>query len=166
MLLVVGGLVGVSIVFALGVERGKQLARAERPLLGAQTILANGAQAPQAPADVKAKAVAPTDRTPDASPPKTTPELKAAPKAGSSPKAPTKIVGGKSRYAVQVVSYRRPKLARLELQRLQQRGERAFLLMKQDTVALLVGPFPSKENAQAKLASLRQRYEGCFLRSL
>ena len=69
-------------------------------------------------------------------------------------------------FAIQVVSYRQPELAQKELQRLQQRGEHAFMLLKQGTAALLVGPFSTKETASVKLTGLRSLYHDCFVRNL
>jgi cell division septation protein DedD len=82
-----------------------------------------------------------------------------------SPK-PGKTIVPKSRFAVQVVSYRQLKLAKRELQRLQQRGEAAFLVSSPDRTVLLVGPFVNKERASSKLVSLKRRYQDCFVRTL
>ena len=72
----------------------------------------------------------------------------------------------KSHYAVQVVSYRQPQLAKRELNRLQGLGERAFLMLRGGYAVLYVGPFPSKEHALEKLVGLKTRYQGCFLKVL
>lgn len=153
MLLGIASLVGVSVVFALGVERGKRLARAERPLLihslGASSV--RPAPTSAAPESLSAPA--------GLLPSRPAPSSARRPASGPERKEP-------SRYAIQVVTYSRPALAQRELQRLQQRGERAFLVVKQGRVVLFVGPFPTKENASAKLTSLRQRYQDCFIRSL
>jgi cell division septation protein DedD len=73
---------------------------------------------------------------------------------------------GESRFAVQVVSYSQAKFAQQELQQLQRQGEKAFLLKRQGKTTLLVGPFPTKENAASKLSGLRPRYRDCFIRTL
>lgn len=154
-LLMIIGLIGVSVVFATGVERGKQLARTERLLQPSQATLSAEAKAPsQVPAGASAGG---TERP-------SVPSLKTAPDQG--PSKPGKTVVNKSRFAVQVVSYSQPQLAQRELQRLQQRGEQAFLVNREGRTALLVGPFPTKDRASAKLANLRRYYQDCFIRRL
>lgn len=149
----IASLVGLTIVFALGVERGKQLVRSERVLLARQ-------QTPQPQAVVPTPSVA-----------KTTKPSVAAPTAPVKPKTPVKLATppaatSGSRYAIQVVTYRQPQLAKRELERLQAKGERAFLMNRQGLTALCVGPFPSKDNAKEKLVQLKDRYQGCFLKTL
>ena len=148
-----------SIVFSFGVERGKQLARLERPLLDRapsagieSSATAEKPDAPAAPLTVPTQAVAPPVRRDTPSPARMVPA-----------RSPVKA---KSRFAVRVVTYSQPKLAQLELQRLQQRGEQAFIVKQTSSVALYVGPFPTKQNASAKLGSLRKRYQDCFIQSL
>jgi cell division septation protein DedD len=65
-----------------------------------------------------------------------------------------------------VVTYRQPQLAKRELERLQAKGERAFLMSRKGLTVLCVGPFPSKDNAKEKLVQLKDRYQGCFLKTL
>ena len=176
MLCAMAGLIGCTIVFAGGVERGKRLVRAERMLLSRQ----EPAPAPSAPSSA-----------PTASAPSDAGETAAAkPKAPAAPaQAPTKIKvktryveapagqpadavpaapsgSGSGRYAVQVVSYKRVPLAQQELRRLQGTGERAFLIMRNGLTMVYVGPFPSKQNAREKSASLKDRYQDCFVRTL
>ena len=142
----IAGLVGLTIVFALGVERGKQLVRSERVLLAREQPLPMSASAAKT-----------------AKPP--TP----APTAPVKPSAPSRLAGSTSqasRYAIQVVSYRQPQLAKRELDRLQATGERAFLVTRKGFTVLCVGPFPSKDNAKEKLVQLTPRYQGCFLKTL
>ena len=150
----IASLVGLTIVFALGVERGKQIVRSERVLLARQ-------QAPQPQTVVPA---------PSSSSAKTTKPSVAAPTTLVKPKTPVKLAApsamSRSRYAVQVVTYRQPQLAKRELDRLQAKGERAFLMSRKGLTVLCVGPFPSKDNAQEKLVQLKDRYQGCFLKTL
>ena len=148
----IAGLVGFTVVFALGVERGKQLVRSERVLFARQ----------QPPPQPQAVAPAPSSV-------KTAQPVTAAPATAVTPRAPTKVAtpgASRSRYAVQIVTYRQPQLAKRELERLQAKGERAFLVNRQGLTALCVGPFPSKDNAKAKLVQLKDRYQGCFLKTL
>lgn len=161
------GLIGCSVVFALGVERGKQLVRAERPLLDARPPIRDHAASTHTPSQEASAAPSATpSRSPNASAPATMPPPKATPSLGKGRRAPVKLATSQSRFAVQVVSYRQLQLARRELERLRQRGEQAFLVTKHGTVALLVGPFPTKANASEKRARLRAHYQDCFIRTL
>ena len=161
----IAGLVGLTVVFAFGVERGKQLVRSERVLLARQ-------QHPQ-----QLDASAPTGRvvsesgtaktpTPSAD---STKQVPAATPSSVKPTAPSKLaapIPGGSRYAIQVVSYRQLQLAKREMDRLHATGERAFLVSRKGLTVLCVGPFPAKDNAKEKLVQLKDRYPGCFLRTL
>jgi cell division septation protein DedD len=155
--------IGLTLVFACGVERGKQLVRSERVLLARQHPTL-----PQSPTTSSAF------ESPTATPsvPATTeterPKREHIPAPAITPKVkrPGKPASGKSRYAVQVVTYSRPQLAKQELDRLQARGERAFLVMRDGRTILYVGPFPSKVNASEKVAMLKARYQDCFVRTL
>ena len=179
MLCAMAGVIGCTVVFAGGVERGKRLVRAERMLLSRQ----GPAPAPSASSSAPA--------APTASAPSDAGEAEAAkPKSPAAPaQAPTKIKvktryvdapavqsteagaaapsgSGSGRYAVQVVSYTQVRLAQQELRRLQGTGERAFLIMRNGLTVVYVGPFPSKQNAREKSANLKDRYQDCFVRTL
>lgn len=160
----IAGVVGLTIVFALGVERGKQLVRSERVLLAREQPLSMSApvaDGPKTSADQAAKPAAPAAKTAKAA--------TSTPTAPVKPSAPSKLAASTSqasRYAIQVVSYRQPQLAKRELDRLQAKGERAFLVMRKGFTVLCVGPFPSKDNAKEKLVQLKDRYQGCFLKTL
>ena len=153
-------LIGISVVFAFGVERGKHFARTE-PGVFEPSVSASQRQASAAgPGEALAtrpptggKGSAATSSAPNTVPKQPSPK-------------PGKTIVPKSRFAVQVVSYRQLKLAKRELQRLQQRGEAAFLVSSPDRTVLLVGPFVNKERASSKLASLKRRYQDCFVRAL
>lgn len=145
-LLLMVGLVGCSVVFAWGMERGKRVARRERPLLAAPTATRQASVA-----------------TREAGSPPT----REAQTATAVAEAPADVKPtATSAFVVQVVTYRRHELADQELQRLQRQGEPAFIRKKQDKTVLYVGPFSTKEHASAKLTSLRKRYRDCFIRSL
>jgi cell division septation protein DedD len=167
--LVVAGMaavIGLTIVFAGGVERGKQLARTERALLVREEPPA------KAPMDAGgARTTKPTaSPTVDAAPDKKS--APTVPAAGPQPKPRTRLASEEAsgvserRYAIQVVTYSRPELARRELGRLQARGERAFLVIRDGRTVVYVGPFPSKGNAKDKLATLKSRYQDCFVKTL
>lgn len=160
------GLIGLTVVFACGVERGKQLVSGERAVLARQQPVV-----PQpATSGGKGRAPAATESGP-ATPAAKADETERAPTPALSPftpKAtqPRKLVVGTSRYAVQVVTFSRPQLASQELQRLKARGEMAFLILRDGRTSVYVGPFPSKQHANKKLAMLKPRYQDCFVKSL
>ena len=151
------GLIGLTVVFACGVERGKQLVRTElfaqqHEPVGSPVVATGTAPGSAQPAMTM------EERTPASVPSVSPPAPKAAP--------PKKPLGGRSRYAVQVVTYSRPQLAKLELERLKARGEAAFLVIREGRTRVYVGPFPSRSNADKKLAQLKTRYQDCFVKSL
>ena len=143
------GIIGLTVIFACGVERGKQLARYEGR---ASSALEPPAAIPALPAAPVATITA-TQRVPASG---------VAPKI----KAPSKPAIVRSRYAVQVVTFSRPLLAKQELERLQSRGERAFLVAREGRTAVYVGPFTSKNNASEKVSTLKTRYQDCFVKVL
>jgi hypothetical protein len=145
-LFVIGGLIGISVVFAFGVERGKLLSKAEQALL-LPSLKAPINTSPVEPSISLASAEATTAQAQQTSPAK-----KAVPKP--------------PQFAIQVVSYRQAQLAQKELDRLKRRGEPAFVLQRQGKAALLVGPFATKQTASEKLVSLRALYHDCFLKNL
>lgn len=162
------GLIGLTVVFASGVERGKQLVRSERVLLARQE--------PQAPV-AKSSTEQTKASTTSTEQPKAAPSPASAPAKAKTPKrvveAPAAPVtrkaaktSGSSRYAVQVSTFTRPHLAKQELDRLRARGEKAFLVIRDGRTMVYVGPFPSKTNASEKVANLRARYQDCFVRTL
>jgi len=150
----IGLLIGSTIVFAVGVERGKQLVRGERSLLTRPTAVSPS----EAPAHSETSAV-----------------IEAPEEAVSATEATTEPTETQveralrettPRYAIQVVTYSRPRLAQQELERLRASGEAAFLVTRNGSTVLYVGPFPSKTDAQQKRVSLKRRYHDCFVRLL
>ena len=167
------GVIGVTVIFAGGVERGKQLVRSERALLARQPSApalqpsrpaADSSSTKAAPAEAAAEA--PKDKPSTA--PATTPKLKPATRLAATDgvAASAAAVPGTSRYAIQVITYSRPQLARQELERLKAKGERAFLLIVNGHTRVYVGPFPSKTHAAEKLSTLKAAYRDCFVRAL
>ncbi|MBI2885356.1 MAG: SPOR domain-containing protein [Candidatus Omnitrophica bacterium] len=165
-------LIGLSVVFAAGVERGKRIVAAEQLLLG--PVSSAPARAAEPVTTSRAESRSKNTEAASAVPASTTPSTApAAPRsiprkaAKSIVKTPAKTpAAAASRFAVQVVSYQQPSLAKRELTRLKQQGEPAFLLEGEKATALLIGPFTSKQKAKAKLTNLKTQYHGCFIRSL
>ena len=162
-LFVIGGLIGVSVVFAFGVERGKLLVKGEQALssqppkvtLNTTPVAPSTNLRPTSAAEVtiaRPQEKAPAGSQQQAATDMPKPAKKAAPKP--------------AQFAIQVVSYRQAQLAQKELERLKQRGESAFMLRQQGKATLLVGPFATKQTASEKLLSLRALYQDCFLKNL
>ncbi len=163
LLVSIGIVIGLTVIFAFGVERGKELVRSERAFLPRPQQL----PVVQGPAATTAEPVTSGSGAPVASAVKGEgSEKRSAPAAPKAPKEPTKLAAGKGHYAIQVVSYSRPMLAKQEMDRLRSRGERAFLVMRDGRTTVYVGPFPSKGNASQRLTMLKPRYQDCFVRSL
>lgn len=149
LLAAMAGVIGLTIVFATGVERGKQLVRTERAMLARQQPVPAPVATPPAPA---------------------APAMTATPPASSAPaqkKEPAKAKTGKSRYAVQVVTYSQPQLAKRAMDRLRAKGERAFLVIRDGgRTVVYVGPFPSKDHAVEKVSALKTQFRDCFVKTL
>lgn len=165
-LLGMAGLVGVAVMFAGGVERGKQLARTERMLMAppsshssSSSSASSSSASPATPLNSPEHANAPSSRT-------TLRQTTPSPKPSTAPRAPKRVAESSVRFAVQVVSYTKPEFAARELKRLQARGESAFLIKRADKAVLFVGPFTSRKLAKEKLAGLKPRYRDCFVRNL
>lgn len=168
-LMVMGSIIGITVIFACGVERGKQLARTERHLMLARqqpeaASLNESAPLKRGVAPEKEAATVLSNPTATKVESKQQEELQTEPKAEK--EEPKKQPALRSRYAVQIVTYTRPQLAKKELDRLRAGGESAFLVMRDGRTILYVGPFPSKGNASEKVAELKTRYKDCFVRTL
>ena len=168
-LLGMGMLVGVTVLFACGVERGKRLVRGERALLEHQslTTLARSSSVAEAPEPSTVTSSVPKPAK-TATPEPSRHESKPDSKTENAPKVnrPAKPGAAKSRYAVQIVTFSQPQLAKRELDRLKAKGESAFLVMREGRTMVYVGPFSSKDRASAKVVNLKALYQDCFIRSL
>ncbi len=152
MLLAIGALIGVAVVFAGGVERGKQLVRGERRLLD---------QAPEQPAVVSAKSL--THPSDSAGRTVSLPIRNSEPVKITVSEPPARA---SARYAIQVATYSQSKLATQELQRLHAKGESAFLMKRGGRIIVYIGPFPSQGHASKKLVVWKNRYQDCFVKTL
>ncbi len=156
------GIIGLTVIFAWGVERGKQLARSEGGVLTRRqddALPPRSTSALEPPSAIQTIPAAPSTTK---FAPQRIPASGAVPKA----KTPGKPAVLRSRYAVQVVTFSRPQLAKQELERLQSRGERAFLVAREGRTAVYVGPFTSKSHASEKVSTLKTKYQDCFVRLL
>lgn len=178
----IGSLLGLTVIFAFGVERGKQLARTERSILSRSQVASIPSLSVTAPPKVQTQTQNQAPASQSASSLISSPaNTQAAPspkdKTNKSPapgklkdKERTKLASenrlSKSRYAVQVATYRQPQLARAEIERLREGGEIAFMVIREGHTAVYVGPFPSKDHASEKLVGLKSKYQGCFVKTL
>ena len=171
----VAGIIALTVIFASGVERGKQLARTERAILSRQQFSEIPVQRPGmpgAPASRSAESIPQTAVAPSSAAP-AAPAVLAPVKPPSAVPAPVeknppaKVKAGKSRYAVQVVTFSQPQLAKREMDRLRSSGERAFLVIRDGGRTIVyVGPFPARENAVEKVSTLKLKYRDCFVKTL
>ena len=151
-LLVIGLLIASSVVFALGVERGKKLVPVQEtpamPPVPATVALSE--REVRAPSVAVTAAATAKPTTPNATKPANVPSSSA----------------GAGQFAVQVVSYSLDDNAQRELQRLKEQGQTAFLVKRQQKTLLFVGLFATKDRAKEALESLKTRYPGCFIQKL
>jgi hypothetical protein len=64
---------------------------------------------------------------------------------------------------IQVASFKNSALAKEELQKLKSKGYNAYCLNSKQYTKVLVGPIKTREEAQAKLKTLKFRYPKCFI---
>jgi len=159
----IGLFIGLSVIFAMGVERGKRLVRSERPIALPAIAFSKtaGASVSERPEEKKAKPQT-LEKAKETGSRNEAPEPKLEPK----PSEQKRVVQEQSRYAIQVVTYTQTQRAVQELQSLREKGETAFLVKRNGMTMVYVGPFPSKDNAREKLVTLKHRYQDCFVRSL
>jgi len=163
----IGILLGLTVIFACGVERGKLLVRSEQLRLARQALPAVASASAQETRQAAVKQPS-TPKGDAAIPAKVEAEVPAPqPKqVKQKVKVAEKPAPSKSRYAIQVVTFARPQSAKMELDRLRLGGDPAFIVIREGRTVVYVGPFPSKDNASARLVSLKPKYQGCFIRTL
>lgn len=157
----IGALIGLTVVFAFGVERGKQLSRFEGSGLSVATHQSAGEKVKESSASQTETQDLITISRVDAEEPARGPEAQTS-SAAPREEQPQDLSG----YAIQVVTYAKHEYAEKERKRLEEKGEVAFVRMYNDLAVLFVGPFETKDQAKSKLAVLRETYSDCFLKSL
>lgn len=161
----IAALMGVAVIFASGVERGKQLVRAERATVAHEeprTHLVAPAVVPTVESERADDAASSVPATP--APKKTQGPVERRRPAPTTPRKLASKAG--SRYVIQIVTYRQPTRAQRTLQQLQANGEKAFLVLREGHMSVCVGPFTSRDHATQKLARLKTQYQDCFIKSL
>ncbi len=164
-LLSIAALLGITVIFAFGVERGKQLVRSDALRVARQTQAAPVAVASSETKTAQPAALTEPVKKSEAAPTKKAPQSAPA-MAPQTVKPKTRVASGASRYAIQVATYSRPQLAKVELQRLRSRGESAFIIIREGHTIVYAGPFPSRDNASEKLVSMKSLYQDCFIKTL
>lgn len=151
-IILIGAVLTASIIFSLGVERGRSLTGSEVEM----------------PAPIQPVVVTPAPAEPVAAEtPKPVPKTREAAKASTDIAVSSKVnvppVPAKP-YTVQVASYKGRSFAEKEASRLKGMGYSTDIIKKGDYFVLCVGSFASKEAAAETLAAMSKRYKGCLVR--
>lgn len=143
----IGAVLVASVVFSLGVERGRSFTASEVAMTEpVQPAAVPVAIEPAAPPVAVAKA------TPPVAANVTTAAKETVPAASNKP------------YTIQVASYRGRDLADKELARLKGMGYSGEVIKKGDYFILCVGSFANKDSAKGTFAAMQKRYKGCLIR--
>ncbi|KPK42773.1 MAG: hypothetical protein AMJ78_01270 [Omnitrophica WOR_2 bacterium SM23_29] len=148
-IVLIGLVLTISIIFSLGVERGRNLEFAKVSDKGEQT--AAETKAKESPAQ-------PTERPVEV---QKQPEIK--PQEGQVEKA-IPAPSEEEPFTIQVASFRTLALAEKELSRLENIGYSSDVLKKGNFFIVCVGNYSKKELAQQTLSDLRRVYVDCYIR--
>ena len=165
-LLGIAALLGITVIFAFGVERGKQLVRSDALRVARQVqaapVAVASSEAKTAPATAPTESVKKSEAAQTQSAPQNAPAM-----APQTAKPKTRMAAsGTSRYAIQVATYTKSNLAKVEMQRLRSRGESAFIIIREGRTIVYAGPFPSRDHASEKLVNMKSHYQDCFIKTL
>jgi len=143
-IVLIGVLLVASVIFSLGVERGRnEMPAPVQPVVAAP-----------APAEPVVLVVAEA--------PKPLPKAPAA--ATIAPVKNIPVAAADKPYTIQVASYKARDLAEKEITRLKATGYPAEIIKKGDYFVLCVGSFANKDAAKQTLAAMEKRYKGCLIR--
>lgn len=143
-IILIGAVLVASIIFSLGVERGRSLNTGDVEL----------------PAPIQPVVAVPAQVTPVvAEAPKPAP--KPAPKAAEAPKSPA---AADKPYTIQVASYKARGLADKEIPKIKAMGYSADVVKKGDYFVLSAGPFATADAAKQAVAAIGKKYKGCIIR--
>lgn len=150
-IILIGAVLVASIIFSLGVERGRNLKGRDVEL--------------PAPIQPVVAVPAPTPDTAPAPVEPITPIVAEAPKpvlkTAEAVKKPATV---DKPYTIQVASYKTPDLAKKEISRIKAMGYSADVIKKGNYFILCVGSFATKDAAKQTLAVMGKRYKGCMIR--
>lgn len=136
-IILIGVVLMASIIFSLGVERGRSLNSGDV----------------ESPAPIQPVVAVPAPAEPVT--PVTAEAPKPLPKAAPTADKP---------YTIQVASYRTRDLAEKEISRIKATGYSADIIKKGDYFILCVGSFATKDASKQALAAMGKRYKGCLIR--
>jgi len=139
-IVLIGAVLAVSVVFSLGVERGRNLSGKDIAIEEIET-----------PATVEPVSVQVAE-APE-------PATQAAPVNVEPPKP-----AAQKPYTIQVASYKAKDMADKELSRLRSAGYSAEVIKKGNYFILCVGSFESKDSAKKVLSEMQKKYKGCYTR--
>jgi len=147
-LMIIGLFITGIISFSLGVEKGKKLSTLKSGSLLDIAVTTNKAS----PVALQKQEVNP-GKVKNPVPVQEASPLEAAPLA-------------KSRYTIQLASYRTRTYAQKEAEILRRRGLLPLVFSSGTYTVLCVGRFPDKETAFSLLSELKKKYQGCYIRRL
>jgi len=139
-IVLIGAVLAVSVVFSLGVERGRNLSGKDIAIEEIET-----------PATVEPVSVQVAE-APE-------PATQAAPVNVEPPKP-----AAQKPYTIQVASNKAKDMADKELSRLRSAGYSAEVIKKGNYFILCVGSFESKDSAKKVLSEMQKKYKGCYTR--
>ncbi len=150
-IILIGAVLVASIIFSLGVERGRSLNSSDVELPAPiQPVVA--APAPAEPiAPIVAEAPKPTPK----------PAPKPTPKPAEITKSPA---AADKPYTIQVASYKVRSLADKEISKIKAMGYSSDIIKKGDYFILCVGSFATRDAAKQTLSAMEKRYKGCMIR--
>ena len=142
-------IVALVLVFAIGVERGKQL-KIPIPEVRLVTPLVTPPESePQRTETISPK------------PPVAAMLEETKPAVASVSKKPTLLTQG---YTLQIVTYRDKRSAEKIVSELRSKGYDSFVAPKGNFLAICIGKYPSLEDASKIAKSFRKQYPDCFVR--
>lgn len=139
-IILIGAVLVASIIFSLGVERGRSLNTSDVEL--------------PAPIQPVVAAPAPVEQVVAEAP-------KPAPKAAEAPKSPA---AADKPYTIQIASYKARDLADKEVPKIKAMGYSADVTKKGDYFILCAGSFATKDAAKQAVAAIEKKYKGCIIR--
>ncbi len=139
-IVLIGAVLAVSVVFSLGVERGRNLS--------GKDIAIEEVAVPAAIEPVSVQVA----EAPE-------PAVQTAPVTVEPPKP-----AADKPYTIQVASYKVRDMADKELSRLKSAGYSAEVIKKGNYFILCVGSFESKDSAKKVLSEMQKKYKGCYTR--
>ncbi|MFH0771573.1 MAG: SPOR domain-containing protein [Candidatus Omnitrophota bacterium] len=159
----IGAVLAASVIFSLGVERGRNLKLSSGDI---EKAVKTDLGVPFTPLDSKHLTgfTEQAEKAPAAMISKEAPESKQQMDVKPEKKEPEKVVFPKGDFIIQVASYKTRNSAEVSAARLKKLGEDAEILKKGSFFIVCVGSYADKASAQKKLSDLKRTYKDCYLR--